>query len=73
MTTQEVYMLRDAAIAKHSSTSNVDQKNRLAGFILACEIILGIPARIATEQIARATVEEVASSTIQTWAQKVAR
>lgn len=56
MTTPEVYRLRDAAIAERM-TANVDQSNRLTGFILALELVLGLPSRVDTERIAHAFVD----------------
>lgn len=69
MTSAEAYMLRDAAIAERM-TANVSQTDRLTGFILALELVLGLPSKIPTERIAHACVVDVMRGTAQEWAEK---
>lgn len=70
MTTSEAYRLRDAGIGARAATSNTSEVNRLTGFILALELVLGLSSRIDTETVAYAHVRDVMRGEAQEWAER---
>jgi hypothetical protein len=68
---QNYYMLRDATV-RLLVNANVDQRNRLTGFLHALELILE-DVRVPTERVATAFALDVRDDLRMTWVQKQAR